>query len=987
MPYRLTKAQMKEEIRKCGRDPVYFIKNYCQIQHPQKGLIPFHIYDFQEDLLKDFNDYKFNIILKARQLGISTITAAYVVWMMLFRREKNVLVVATKFSTAANLVKKVKKMFKHVPAWLRIADIEINNETAFTLTNGSQIKASSTSSDAGRSEALSLLVIDEAAHVDGLDEMWMAIGPTLALGGRCIALSCVTKDTFVFTDKGIKTIDDFIPNEGKVGDYQIEEYSVLGKGKVRDGNLFHNNGKVKTRKIFTANAYLEGSENHKLWAFKDGKYDWYKLEDLSETDFVSVQYGNDIWGNNDDVSDFKPEITPNHKNIFTPDKISPDIAYVLGMYIAEGSVYESKNHLGATIGGMTTFTCGDDLTEILENIGLSVSKSDNFHHCCSSKTFVEFLKYLGFNVDARAPEKIIPSRLLEMSRENIRALLQGIFDGDGFSRKDRGEVGIGLSSLRLIEQIRVILNNFGILSEYSEYITPSTEKVKVSSLQYRLNLSKRDSKKFYEEIGFRFERKQINENVLKKSNLVRADSKDIIPGFLNHMKNMFEFYPKGTWTLNKESGLNINGILNQRKTYKTQNISRQNALKMFEVTRKHLPDWYIEELEKILSPSLKWVQISKIEEGEAETFDFSLPNDEEDFWDHSVVYNSILGHQTPNGVGNWFHKNYVDAVDKKNDFHPVELMWNVHPDRDQEWFEEQKRKYSPRELAQEFECNFNMSGDTVIDPKIIQKLKKKAREPEFRTGWDRNYWIWENPLPGHSYLISADVARGDGADYSTFHVLKLETLELVAEYQGKPKPEDFAKMLYNVGMEYGKAMVVPENNTYGFSVCQKLVEMEYPNLYYSLKSSHEYVSQNEVQYKSGTIPGFSTTPKTRPIIVAKLEEFFRNNLITTYSTRLIHELERFVWSDTGKPEAMKGSNDDLIMALAIACWVRDTALHKSARDVAYSKAMLGAIIQSNTRMSTAIPGMSGYSRKLDFDQTNMKEVKEQHRKFNWLYKG
>ena len=168
------------EIVKCGKDPVYFINNYARITHPQRGLIPFNLYDFQEDLVEDFLNHRFNIILKARQLGISTITAAYVVWMMLFHREKNVLVIATKFSTASNLVKKVKNILKNIPDWVRIAEVTIDNRTSFELSNGSQIKASSTSGDAGRSEALSLLVIDEAAHVEGLDELWMGLYPTLS---------------------------------------------------------------------------------------------------------------------------------------------------------------------------------------------------------------------------------------------------------------------------------------------------------------------------------------------------------------------------------------------------------------------------------------------------------------------------------------------------------------------------------------------------------------------------------------------------------------------------------------------------------------------------------------------------------------------------------------------------------------------------------------------------------------------------------------
>ena len=171
MAFSLSKKEIVKEIVKSGKDPQYFINNYCRISHPMHGLIPFKTYPYQDDLINDFNDFRFTVILKARQLGISTITAAYVAWMMMFHRDKNVLVIATKFGTAANLVKKVKAIHRHLPEWMKIASISIDNRTSFELTNGSQIKASSTSSDAGRSEALSLLVIDEAAHVKGLEEL------------------------------------------------------------------------------------------------------------------------------------------------------------------------------------------------------------------------------------------------------------------------------------------------------------------------------------------------------------------------------------------------------------------------------------------------------------------------------------------------------------------------------------------------------------------------------------------------------------------------------------------------------------------------------------------------------------------------------------------------------------------------------------------------------------------------------------------------
>jgi hypothetical protein len=131
MSYKLSKKEIVKEIVKCGKDPVYFTNNYARISHPIKGLIPFKTYPYQADLLQDFNDYRFTVILKARQLGISTIAAAYIVWLMLFYRDKNILVMATKFATAANLVKKVKAIMKNLPEWLVLAMLDVRKPFPF----------------------------------------------------------------------------------------------------------------------------------------------------------------------------------------------------------------------------------------------------------------------------------------------------------------------------------------------------------------------------------------------------------------------------------------------------------------------------------------------------------------------------------------------------------------------------------------------------------------------------------------------------------------------------------------------------------------------------------------------------------------------------------------------------------------------------------------------------------------------------------------
>ena len=524
MSYEISREEALAEIVKCGKNAGYFINSYAKISHPLRGLIPFKMFDYQDELINNFNDHRFNVILKARQLGISTISAAYIVWMMTFHRDKNILVIATKFSTAANLVKKVKQIIKNLPSWLAIATISVDNRTSFELSNGSQIKASSTTGDAGRSEALSLLVIDEAAHVEGLDELWTGLYPTLSTGGRCIALS------------------------------------------------------------------------------------------------------------------------------------------------------------------------------------------------------------------------------------------------------------------------------------------------------------------------------------------------------------------------------------------------------------------------------------------------------------------------TPNGVGNWFHQTFVDSEEEKNDFFPTTLQWDVHPERDQEWFEKETMNMSRRQIAQELECNFNMSGETVFHPEDMERIQKSIREPKYKTGFDRNFWIWEEYHPGNTYLISADVARGDGADFSVFHILKIETMEIIAEYRGKPAPDLFANLLNEAGKEYGNCMLAIENNSIGWSVLEKLQEANYPNIYYSYKSSHEYVDPITAEYKHNTVPGFTMSSKTRPLVIAKMEEFVRNKLFTMYSARLFNEMKTFVWNH-GRPQAMKKYNDDLIISCAIGCWIKDTAFTTNQRDLEYGRAFLSSMKKSSSEMDTTIPGQQGHRALRDSEEKN------KYQEYSWLLKG
>jgi len=225
------------------------------------------------------------------------------------------------------------------------------------------------------------------------------------------------------------------------------------------------------------------------------------------------------------------------------------------------------------------------------------------------------------------------------------------------------------------------------------------------------------------------------------------------------------------------------------------------------------------------------------------------------------------------------------------------------------------------------------------------------------------------------------VARGDGSDFSVAHVFDVATMEQVAEYQGKITPDRFAPHLHSMATEFNNALLIIENNSLGIGVLTRLQDLEYPNLYYSMKSTHEYVDELTAQ-ATGGIPGFTMSMKTRPLVIAKFEEFVRNKLITINSMRLANEIKTFVWHN-GRPQAMRSYNDDLVIAAAIGCWVRETALTVNKREQEYKKAMLNGMSVSSTSFNTKIPGQQGYKPP----RTNSMYGDKSFHDLSWISKG
>ena len=181
---------IKDEYKRCSIDPIHFIRNHIFIQTQDKGVIKFSLFDFQEQALKDIHANDRSIILKSRQMGISTLISAYCLWQLIFHDGKNILIVSIKEGTAKEIVAKIRLANEKLPTYLKLKELE-NNKLSIKFKNNSMVQAVSSASSAGRSFSASLIILDEAAFIENVEELWLSIQPTLSTTkeGKAIILS------------------------------------------------------------------------------------------------------------------------------------------------------------------------------------------------------------------------------------------------------------------------------------------------------------------------------------------------------------------------------------------------------------------------------------------------------------------------------------------------------------------------------------------------------------------------------------------------------------------------------------------------------------------------------------------------------------------------------------------------------------------------------------------------------------------------------
>jgi hypothetical protein len=286
------------------------------------------------------------------------------------------------------------------------------------------------------------------------------------------------------------------------------------------------------------------------------------------------------------------------------------------------------------------------------------------------------------------------------------------------------------------------------------------------------------------------------------------------------------------------------------------------------------------------------------------------------------------------GEGNEFHRRWIDT---ESGYTRIFLPYDVHPDRDQNWYEtasevrelkvHQRQEQFPRD---EHEA-FALSDRSFFDPESLLGYQDLVKAPLYRADFEivtpsSAKWVkhengrvrvFAEPVPDRHYAIGADVATGRGADYSAAYVVDLGDMGLVAEYHGRVEADVYAREIHFLGRRYNTALVAVETaGGFGEAVIIALRDgvagrPPYPKLYRHVLSSRPDKPISKPY-------GFPTNTKTRPLILNQLEQALREKSLPWVTNDLLHEMTEFVHHDHGtSPRARDGSRDDRVMACAI----------------------------------------------------------------------
>lgn len=777
----------REELEILAKVPndVFLFSLFCYVIHPVRGKVRFELYPYQKSVLYQFVKERFNILLKFRQAGITELISMYCLWLAMYHPNKKINIISIKDTTAKKVLKKIKFMYKNLPWYLQTPIIngragEFGSASMIEFDNGSFIESIPTSSEAGRSESLSLLVIDEAAIVRWAAQIWAAAFPTL---------SCLSGSYKIFYKKSIKLPRTKNKYGSEIGTIRMDEICPKKKGvkDLYDSNLYtlthtgewkrilwsQNKGKLKTLLLRDSKGVeIECTPKHRFLTI----HGWKKASEiLSENlDIIQIDLG------------IEKLINPPVTNPPKLEKIKPIRGFPRFFVTNLGRVLK-KNSKGG-----------------FEEVKQHINK--------------RFYYDVGLTKDGKTYTKKV-SRLV--AQAFIGPIPEGYFVDHIDCNKEHNYV----------TNLQIITNSENIKRgrDFSIGATLSNIIGKINPVTHGLILA------------------------------LREEYKDKSYAYLSGI-------------LKSKYGLDIsrrtlNNILNRTPVYLSK-------LTLIEEKESTIYDVHVEDNHSYITTN--------------------------GYINHNTGGSAIVN-STPYGVGNFYHSTWVDAIAGGNPFNPIRLYWQMHPERDENWYKQMASALGPKRTAQEIDGDFLSSGNTVFDLADIKAIEDCLSDyPVIKKRFNGQYRQYLEPQSDKEYFIGADVSTGRASDYSAFTCMDKQGEEQ-AVFKGRIPIDKYAKLLGDTGQLYNWATIAPESNDVGMAVTTKLQDEGYPKLYYYQKMLKKKGKSRPEVDKS---PGWLTTQKNRSVIIENLEQDIREEYVIIKDPFFVQEAYTFIYDGLGRPVAM-----------------------------------------------------------------------------------
>lgn len=777
---------------------VFFFSLFCYVIHPVRGKVRFELYPYQKSVLYQFVKERFNILLKFRQAGITELISMYCLWLAMYHPNKKINIISIKDTTAKKVLKKIKFMYKNLPWYLQTPIIngragEFGSASMIEFDNGSFIESIPTSSEAGRSESLSLLVIDEAAIVRWAAQIWAAAFPTL---------SCSVGSTPVFLrhyeeiKKGYpKPITEQIklrtlcPKQKGVLDISnLGYYTLTHTGSWKKILWTQNKGKLETWFVKDNRGKKAGyTPKHRLFTTKG----WKTVEEIIDQNLNIIQADTKV-----DQLKLPKQVKAPSKEILKPIEEFP------GYFVSNlGKVYSDSPRRGFY--ELTPRPNKDGYLRVaLKKAGVK-RETGSTRNQGKGKTF----------------------------QRSVHLLVAEAFLGPKPNPKSQVD---HINNQRDCNHI----NNLRYIS--------SSDNVK-KSFEYNLNAT-----------IFGIQGDKLP-NLLKRGRILEMAEE----GF-SYREIAREVYPEY-----KQAHKFVKRILTERgsRVY----ISKLQVVKKCQRT---IYDIHVEDDNSYISAN--------------------------NYINHNTGGSAIVN-STPYGVGNFYHSTWVDAIAGGNPFNPIRLYWQMHPERDENWYKQMASALGPKRTAQEIEGDFLSSGNTVFDLADIKAIEDCLSDyPVIKKRFNGQYRQYLEPQSDKEYFIGADVSTGRASDYSAFTCMDKQGEEQ-AVFKGRIPINKYAKLLGDTGQLYNWATIAPESNDVGMAVTTKLQDEGYPKLYYYQKMLKKKGKSRPEVDKS---PGWLTTQKNRSVIIENLEQDIREEDVIIKDPFFVQEAYTFIYDGLGRPVAM-----------------------------------------------------------------------------------